>query len=147
MSYVPDIQPALPVHNPDRLCSGTAVFEMSWPQQSTAMVTVQGELDAANGIPFVEFTLRCSARADRLVIDLSGLSFFAIAGLNALHTLNAHCAGNDIRCAVASGPAVDRLLVICAPDPSLLVCPDAAEALATVNNESPRLLKLVAEPS
>jgi len=75
------------------------------------------------------------------------VSFFATAGFTALHTLNVECAGKDIRWAVVSSPAVDRLLRICDPDSALPICADAADALTTVHTEPPRLLQLVPESS
>ncbi len=148
MSYVSDVKPVPPSDTPDRLGCGTAQFEISWPQPSTAIVTVRGELDAANGNQFVDFALSHSAHTDRLVIDLSGLGFFATAGLAALHELNVQCAGKQIRWAVVSSLAVDRVLRICDPGAALPICVDAADALTTVHTEPPpRLLQLVPESS
>ena len=148
MSYVSDVEPAPPGETAHRLGCGTAQFEISWPQPSTAIVTVHGELDAANGDQLVDFTLRNCAHTDRLVIDLSGLSFFATAGLAALHTLNQQCAGKKIRWAVVSRLAVDRVLRICDPGAALPSWVDAGDALTTVHAEPPpRLLQLVPETS
>ena len=125
----------------------TALFEISWPQPSTAIVAVQGELDAANGAQFVDFALRNAENTDRMVIDLSGLTFFATAGFTALHTLNVQCVGEEIRWALVPSPAVDRLLRICDPDSALPICSDVDGALTAVHNDPPRLLQLVPESS
>lgn len=129
----------------ERLDCHTAQFEISWPQESTAVVAVHGELDAANGAQFVDFALGNSENTDRLVIDLSGLTFFATAGFTALHTLNVQCVGADTRWALVASPAVNRLLRICDPDSALPVCSDVDDALTAVHNEPPRLLQLVTE--
>lgn len=145
MSYPSNPQPAAPDHTIDRFNCRTAQFEMSWPQESTAIVTVHGELDAANKDQLVDYALR--ERPDRLVIDLSGVRFFATAGFTALHTLNVQCAADEIGWAVVSSPAVERVLRICDPDSALPICVDATDALRTAQTESPRLLQLVPESS
>lgn len=144
-SCISDSQPTPPDHTSDKLRCRTAQFGLDWPHPSTALVTADGELDATNGDQLVDFALRNCAHADRLVIDLSGLSFFATAGFTALHTLNVQCAGEEIRWAVVGSPAVDRLLRICDPDAVLPICTDVADALTTVHTEPPRLLQLVPE--
>jgi len=146
MPHAPDT-PDPPEPTPEYLDCRTAQCAISWPQPSTAIVAAHGELDAANGAQFVDFALRNGARTDRLVVDLSGVSFFATAGFTALHMLNVQCAGDEIRWAVVSSPAVDRLLRICDPDSALPICADAADALTTVHTEPPRLLQLVPESS
>jgi len=142
MPQVSDTHPT-----PERLDCHTAQFEINWPEKTTAVVAVRGELDAANGAQFVEFALSNSEDTDRLVIDLSGLTFFATAGFTAMHTLNVQCVGEEIRWALVPSAAVVRLLRICDPDSALPICSDVADALTTVHNEAPRLLQLVPQPS
>ncbi|MDY6998220.1 MAG: STAS domain-containing protein [Actinomycetota bacterium] len=145
MPHVPttDTGPLDPT--PDLLVSRTAQFQTNWPRESTALVSASGELDAANGSEFVDYALRQTDRTTRLVLDLSELTFFATAGFTALHTLNVQCVGQEIRWALASGPAVERVLRICDPDATLPVCADVEEALGAVEAELPRLLHLVPE--
>lgn len=143
MPHISDAQPATPDHTFDRC--GNTQFEMSWLQDSTAIVTVDGELDAANVGQFVDFALGEDTRPDRLIIDLSRVSFFATAGFTALHTLNVRCASACIRCIVVTSPAVDRLLQICDPDSALPVRTDVADALAAVRADPSRLLQLVSK--
>ena len=143
MSYAPTKPPNLP----DHLVCYSAQFETRWPQPATAVVSAHGELDAANGNHFVDYALRKADETQWLVIDLTGLSFFATAGFSALHTLNVRCAANDIRWALVPSLAVDRLLRLCDPDSTLPICVDIANAFTTVHADPPRLLKLVPEPS
>ncbi|WP_111510454.1 STAS domain-containing protein [Mycobacterium kyogaense] len=124
----------------------SAQFETRRPQPSTAVVSAHGELDAANGNSFVKYALRDAKQTQWLVIDLSGLSFFATAGFSALHTLNVQCAGENIRWALIPSLAVDRLLRLCDPDSTLPICVDVATALTTVHSDPPRLLKLISQP-
>ena len=131
----------------DRLDGRTAYFETTWPEASTAVVVAHGELDAANVDDFIDYALRRRTETDRLIVDLSGLAFFATAGFSALHTLNVQCVGAEIRWALVPSPAVHRLLRICDPDGALPTCTDINEALAAVQTDQPRLLQLVPKPS
>jgi anti-anti-sigma factor len=137
----PGVSP--PDLTPDNQVCYSAQFQTRWPQPSTAVVSARGELDAANGNKFVEYALRHPKQTQWLVIDLTGLTFFATAGFSALHTLNVQCAGEDIRWALVPSLAVDRLLRLCDPDSTLPICVDIANALTTVHSEPPRLLKLI----
>ena len=143
MSQITDIHPT----PAERLDCRTAQFETSWQQPRTAIVAAHGELDAANGAGFVEYAMLHAADIARMVIDLSGLTFFATAGFTALHTLNVQCVSEDIHWVLVPSPAVSRLLRICDPDSTLPICPDVTAALTTVHNDPPRLLQLVPEPS
>lgn len=140
----------LPEHHPDpghdSLVCHTARFETSWPEPATAIVAGHGELDAANGIEFVNYALRNSDKTQYLVADLSGLTFFSTAGFSALHTLNVQCVSGDIRWALVASNAVKRLLRICDPDSALPICPDVAAALTAVQADPPCSLQLVTEP-
>ncbi|MDG4664211.1 STAS domain-containing protein [Mycobacterium sp. 236(2023)] len=132
---------------PDRFVCRTAYFETAWPQSATAVVKAHGELDAANGITFVNYALRHSATTNWLVVDLSGLSFFSTAGFSALHTLNVRCVGEDIRWAVVPGKAVRRVLKICDPDSALPICADISDALTAVQQEPPQSFQLIPQTS
>ncbi|MGD9622786.1 MAG: STAS domain-containing protein [Mycolicibacterium sp.] len=114
-------------------------------QESTAVVAVDGEIDAVNSDELVEFALRDDAHPDRLIVDLSRVSFFATAGFTALHALNVQCANDGVRWMVVTSPAVDRVLRICDPDSALPVCANVAAALNAVHGEPSRLLQLVAK--
>jgi anti-anti-sigma factor len=121
----------------------TAHFDTVWPQPATAIVAGHGELDATNGIKFVNYALRHSASTQWLVVDLSGLTFFSTAGFSALHTLNVQCVGEDIRWALVPSRAVKRVLNICDPDSALPVCIDVPAALTAVQQEPPRSFQLI----
>ncbi|MGB2922481.1 MAG: STAS domain-containing protein [Mycobacterium sp.] len=131
----------------ERVDCHTAQFEISWPQPLTAVVAAHGELDAANGAGFVEYAMLHAKDTDRMVIDLSGLTFFATAGFTALHTLNVQCVKEEIQWAMVPSPAVERLLRICDPDATLPICPAVDAALTAVHNDPPRLLQLATETS
>jgi anti-anti-sigma factor len=111
-----------------------------------AVITAQGELDAANAQEFVDYALRHAAHLDRLVLDLTGIDFFGTAGFSALHTLNVRCAAEKIEWAMAPSAAVTRLLRICDPDSALPMSDSVDAALAAVQGEPRRLLQLVSKP-
>jgi anti-anti-sigma factor len=121
----------------------TAHFATRWLQPSMAVITVHGELDAANAQDFVNYSLRHAPHIDRLVLDLTGVDFFGTAGFSALHTLNVRCAAEKIEWALAPSPAVSRLLQICDPDSALPISDSVDGALADVQGEPRRLLQLV----
>src|SRR5579875_1484224 len=95
--------------------SRTARFSVRWGP-SAAVISAHGELDAANAAQLADYVERCSASANRLVLDLSELSFFGTAGFSALHRINVRCAGAGVRWAVVPNQLVSRLLLICDPD-------------------------------
>lgn len=130
---------------PDSLVCHTAHFDTSWPEPATAVVAGHGELDAANGIEFVNYALSHAEQTQWLIVDLSNLSFFSTAGFSALHTLNVQCVGEDIRWVLVPSKAVNRVLRLCDPDAALPVSADVVEALTAVHTEPPRLLELVAQ--
>lgn len=117
----------------------TAHFATRWLRSDTAIVTADGEIDAANAQEFVEYALRRAAQLDRLVIDLSGVDFFGTAGFSALHTLNVRTADYDIDWAMLPSTSVTRLLRICDPDARLPVCDSIETALSTGSAKRPSL--------
>lgn len=145
MPHVP-APPAPPDLASDSFVCHTAHFETTWPDPATAVVAGHGELDAANGLEFVDYALRNADKTQWLVIDLSGLTFFSTAGFSALHTLNVQCVGGNIRWALVPSPAVQRVLRLCDPDSALPTSADVDAALVDVQNDPPRLLELIAEP-
>ena len=124
----------------------TAHFATRWLKPAIAVIAAHGELDAANAQEFVDYALRHATHIDRLVLDLTGVDFFGTAGFSALHTLNVRCAAEKIEWALASSPAVIRLMRICDPDSALPICASVQEALAAVHSEPRRLLQLVSKP-
>jgi anti-anti-sigma factor len=145
MSTVRDARPATPgslIEPTD--CHG-AHFATRWLKPSVAVITVHGELDAANAPQFVDYSLRHAPHAERLVLDLSGVDFFGTAGFSALHTVNVRCAGEKIEWALVPSRAVTRLLQICDPDSALPICASVEAALSAVQGEPRRLLQLVSK--
>ena len=133
----------------------------SWQQSRTAqftsrrsalgaLITVDGELDAANADQLAVYAQRSVRRARRIIVDLRGLEFIGTAGFSALHRINVACSGAQVHWAMVPSPAVSRLLRICDPDGTLPVTTPQAEPLlrhARADRDGSRpLLQLVPQP-
>jgi anti-anti-sigma factor len=146
MSTMNPLRPASTGSLIERAGSHAAHFATRWLQPDTAVITAHGDIDAANSQEFVDYALRHSAHISRLVLDLSGVDFFGTSGFSALHTLNVRCAGESIEWASVPSVAVHRLLRVCDPDSTLPVYDGVEAALAAVQGQPRRLLKLVPQP-
>jgi len=128
--------------------SRTAQFTARWGPTGT-LITVDGELDAANADQLAAYVHQCTSRSRRMVLDLRGLKFIGTAGFSALHRINVECSAAQASWAMAPSPAVARLLRVCDPDGTLPVTTAAAEPLLEhlwVEDDRPRpLLQLVTE--
>ncbi len=88
---------------------------------SAAMVSADGDIDAANANAFIDYTLANAASSSGLIVDLRHVQFIAVEGFSALHKIAVRCAGAGISWALVPGPSADRLLRLCDPDRSLPV--------------------------
>lgn len=111
--------------------SGTAAFTARWGR-SGGVVTVRGEIDAANAGGFAEHLNRCVDYGDWLVLDLSNLEFMGTAGFSTLQIINTRCAKADVYWVLVRGAAVSRLLRACDPESVLPVVQSVSEALTTL---------------
>ncbi|OSC27672.1 sulfate transporter [Mycobacterium vulneris] len=128
--------------------SRTAQFTARWGPTGT-LITVDGELDAANTDQLVAYVQQSAGRSRRMVLDLRGLKFIGTAGFSALHRINVKCSAAQVSWAMAPSPAVARLLRVCDPDGTLPVTTQQAEPLLEPLwvEERPRpLLQLITEP-
>lgn len=128
--------------------SRTAQFTARWGPTGT-LITVAGELDAANADQLVAYVQQSASRSRRIILDLRGLKFIGTAGFSALHRINVKCSGAQMSWAMAPSPAVARLLRVCDPDGTLPVTTQQAEPLLEplwVEEEPRPLLQLVTEP-
>jgi len=96
-----------------------ARFDTHWDAPGTAVITVHGEIDAANADEFADYALRHADQISRLVLDVRGVEFFATAGFAALQGLHVRCAGESIAWCAVPSTAVTRLLVLCDPESEL----------------------------
>ncbi len=86
---------------------------------STVVITVEGELDAANTTQFSEYVQLRLRNADKLVLDLSGVTFFAAEAFSAVHKVSVQAAGQNVQWNLLTSAPVDRMLQICDPDHAL----------------------------
>jgi anti-anti-sigma factor len=128
--------------------SRTAQFSARWSSLG-ALITVNGELDAANADQLSAYVQRSLMKSRRVVVDLRDLEFIATAGFSALLRINVVCSGAQVHWAMVPSPAVSRLLAICDPDGTLPVTTARAEPLLKPtrmrSGERP-LLQLVPQP-
>jgi anti-anti-sigma factor len=133
----------------------------SWQQCRTAqfsatrsvsgtVITVDGELDAANSDQLAVYVQRNARRAKRVILDLRQLDFIGTAGFSTLHRINVVCSAADVTWAMVPSQAVSRLLRVCDPDGTLPVTAPIDEPLlepaAWTTGPHPRpLLQLVAQ--
>ncbi|HEX5254843.1 MAG TPA: STAS domain-containing protein [Mycobacterium sp.] len=128
--------------------SRTAQFTARWGPTGT-LITVDGELDAANTDQLVAYVQQSTSRSRRVILDLRGLKFIGTAGFSALHRINVECSGGQVSWAMAPSPEVTRLLRVCDPDATLPVTTQQAEPLLErlwVEEEPRPLLQLVTKP-
>lgn len=125
--------------------SRTAEFTAS-PRQSGTVITVHGEIDAANANQLTEYVQRALRQSHRLVLDLRDLDFIGTAGFSALHRINFVCSAADAHWVLIPGRAVRHLLRVCDPDAAL---PTADRPVADDRAKSRAargLLQLVPQP-
>ncbi|HET9875599.1 MAG TPA: STAS domain-containing protein [Mycobacterium sp.] len=109
----------------------TAHLTARWGR-SGAVITVTGELDAANADELAEYVRRCAAHCEWLVLDFSELEFMGTAGFAALHRVNTQCEFHYVHWALVPGAATLRLLRVCDPDAALPSTESVGVALAKV---------------
>jgi len=96
---------------------------------SGTVITVEGELDAANADQLAAYVERNLGPSGRVILDLRGLRFIGTAGFSALHRINVVCSSAQAFWTMAPSPAVARLLRLCDPDGTLPVTTPAEEPL------------------
>jgi anti-anti-sigma factor len=126
-----------------RQTSKTAQFSARWGP-SASVITVRGELDAANADELANYVQRCLSYSRWLILDLRGLEFIGTAGFSALHRINVVCSGEGAEWTMVPSHAVARLLRICDPDGILPVTSSVTESIRIAANAEPRhLLQLI----
>jgi anti-anti-sigma factor len=98
-------------------------------EPSGTVITVHGELDAANADQLAVYVQRSVNRSKRVILDLRGLEFIGTAGFSALHRINVVCSAAQASWAMVASAAVSRLLRVCDPDGTLPVTTPADEPL------------------
>ncbi len=103
----------------DMLASGThsrpARLEMAteWRDIDLAVITVAGDIDATNTRRLLDYTLGKLLLCRRMILDLSGVGFFATDGYWTLKTLESRCVLADTEFTLLTGVGAGRTLEIC----------------------------------
>ncbi len=93
---------------------------------ASVVVIVEGELDAANTDHFSAYIQLRLRNADKLVLDLTGVEFFAAEAFSAIHKVGVQAAAEEVQWSMLTSTAVDRMLRICDPDQALTGLRDAS---------------------
>ena len=106
---------------------------------------VLGEVDAFNVDRLLALLTEFTRRDCASIVDLSGLRFCGVAGVQMLCRLQQHCEAEGARWALVVGPLVGRLLHLCPVDEALPIEPSVEAALERVRRagEIARYLQLV----
>lgn len=88
-------------------------FTTEWRDIDLAVITVVGDIDAANTRQLLDYTLSKVLLCRRMILDLSHVSFFASDGYWMLKTLDSRCVLADVEFNLVPGARVGRMLQIC----------------------------------
>jgi anti-anti-sigma factor len=90
-----------------------------WLNSTVVRISASGEIDASNAAEMLDYVLRRGANCRSLILDLSGITFFATAGFSALTALGVRCSRASVSWTLVDGTAVSRVLSICDPERTL----------------------------
>ena len=121
-----------------------ARWDTHWMKSSVAVVSAHGDIDQTNAGTLTEYSLAHLARCRGLLLDLTDLEFFGVAGFSALHRISVSCAPAGIGWALVPGAAVSLLLRICDPDGLLPVVDTVSTALARLQDPKTRTTRQTA---
>lgn len=125
--------------------SDMAAYCTKWLAPSSAVLSVFGEIDAANISEFADYVSLHLPHLSELVLDLTGVEFFGTSAFSAMHTLSVQAAANGIDWKLVPSAAVTRLLRICDPDAVLPIEESVATALLLLKRDPSELLEVVAK--
>lgn len=97
----------------------------------TVLVTIHGEIDAANATALARYTEKRLGQSRKLILDLQTVEFFGAAGFAALTHIDVMCSRAGVRWSLLAGSHVLRLLRICDPDRELPVAANSAKYIRT----------------
>lgn len=88
-------------------------YSTEWRDIDLAVITVLGGVDASNTSELLDYTLNKVLLCRRMILDLTGVGFFATDGYWMLQTLESRCGLADIEFNIVPGARVARTLHIC----------------------------------
>jgi anti-anti-sigma factor len=104
----------------------------------TVVVTARGDIDASNADDVRAYVAAATAACAQVVLDLSGVEFFGIAGLSVLEDIG-RAGPSASRVAVVPSRAVMRLIEACHSPSMIPIVDDVAAALVAVQAGRPAL--------
>lgn len=119
---------------PDSWQTHTARSVTRWARCG-AVITVVGEVDAANAAQLADYVQRCAVHCEWLVLDLHDLEFIGTAGFSALQSINTRCAQIEVYWTMVPGVAVSRLLRLYDPHSALPTAESVPAILATAQDD------------
>ncbi len=137
MSLAPGAPPPAP-RSRDRVHFATSSI-----RSSITLVTVDGEVDAANALALSKYVETEMETTSRLIVDLRSLEFFGTQGFSILHRINVMCSRFAVNWVLLAGTETDRVLRICDPDGGLPVADTLEDAIAAVIRPPRNHLRLV----
>ena len=93
------------------------------------VVTIQGEIDAANVDRVSEYVRRFALTNNSLVLDLSGVDYFAAAAVTLLYTLDEDYRAAGLEWALVPSHSVNGQLRACDSDAMFPITPSVHQAL------------------
>jgi anti-anti-sigma factor len=101
------------VSDQSSLPSQALTFTTRWEEPAHAVISVHGEIDAANADTFLDGALTKLVLCRTLSLDLTNVEFFSSAGYSALCILAQRCATADVEMTVTTSTCVRRVIEIC----------------------------------
>ncbi len=126
---------SMPLSKPDN--GQLAHWDTRWMKSSVVIVSAHGDIDGTNAHTLAEYSLAHRVRCRGLILDLTRLEFFGVAGFSALHRISVSCAGAGIDWAVVPGDAVSLVLRICDPDGLLPAAHTVSSVLVSLQRSAP----------
>jgi anti-anti-sigma factor len=113
-------------------------FTVQWlASDVVTVVSVEGEVDAANADTLLDYVLREVLLCRGLVLDLASITFFNSDGYRSLVTLAARCATADVSWVLVPSGSVQRVLRICDVAQQLPVAASVAQGLVALSGPRP----------
>ena len=84
-----------------------------WPSFDVALVSVEGEVDAASDAELLDYALSKALLCRLLILNLERVEFLSCSGYDMLRTLERRCAMADVELSVLYGSTSTRVLRIC----------------------------------
>lgn len=88
-------------------CGGARI--RAYRRQLATVVTIRGEIDALNAGQVGDHIRRFVIGEERAVLDMSGVTQFASAGISLLHTFDEDCRAAGVEWTLVASPAVTAL--------------------------------------